>query len=233
MATSIPLQGIVFDLDGVLVDSEPLHCRAIREAVRSSGLSYTDAEYDRELIGLDDRKLIRRVHELRGQPFDVQRLPAQQRRKTEALARLVQESDPARPGAVELLREAAAELPVALCSGSRRVEIDLLLAAVAPDLASLFATIVSADDVTATKPDPEGYRRAVDTLGLAPESCLAIEDTNHGVTAALEAGLRVLAIDALGCPERLAHAHRVESALTGIRLGELRRWFEGRDRRRE
>ena len=79
------LQGVVFDLDGVIVDSEPLHRRAIREAVRSRGLSFTDEEYADELIGLDDHTLIGRVHALRGRELDPEDMPDFLRIKSAAL----------------------------------------------------------------------------------------------------------------------------------------------------
>lgn len=216
---------MVFDLDGVLVDSEPLHCRAIREAVQTLEVSFSDEEYTLELMGLDDRTLIARAFALRGRSVEPAVAAELARLKTERLARLARDGVAGCPGAVALLRSAAATLPVGLCSGSRRVEIDLLLDALGPDVRGQFRAIVSSDDVSASKPDPEGYRRAAGALGLDPASCLAIEDTASGVAAARAAGLRVVAVDALGTPERLAAADRVVPDLTGVGVDTLRSWF--------
>ncbi len=219
------LGGVVFDLDGVLLDSEPLHCRAIREVLSPLGVVFEDEEYATELMGLDDRTLIPRACAMRGKELDaatVERLAAA---KTVALARILAPGVDAFPGALELLREAGDALPVALCSGSRRVEIDLILQGLGEDVPGRFVATVSADDVVRSKPDPAGYFKAVAALGLEPSACLAIEDTPTGTEAARAAGLFVVAVDNLGTPERLARANHVVSSLADVQLTDLYRWF--------
>lgn len=217
------LRGVVFDLDGVLLDSEPLHRDAIRHVLAPLGVFFDDDEYASEWMGLDDHTLIARVFAKRGREIGEEHVRELATAKTDAFAAVIEEGiEPAR-GALELLRNTRETLPVALCSGSRRREIDLILDSLGTDVPGLFVTTVSADDVARSKPDPEGYRKAVAALGLEPEVCLAIEDTPTGIRAARSAGLRVLGVDTLSTPERLTDADRITTSLADVRLDDLHR----------
>ncbi len=95
------------------------------------------------------------------------------------------------PGTLRLVRESAGRVPIAVCSGAIRHEIELVLSMLG--IADHFVAIVSADDVVRSKPDPQGYKMAAEALRLLPQDCVAIEDTPTGCRAALGAGLRVIA----------------------------------------
>jgi HAD superfamily hydrolase (TIGR01509 family) len=123
-----------------------------------------------------------------------------------------------RPGARELLAEAsAAGLPYALVTSSQRAFADAVLAATG----MMFPVIVSAEDVTASKPDPEPYLLAAKLLTVAPESCVAIEDSPNGVASATAAGCRVVAVPSL-VPIPPAPGRVVVTSLAGVDLAMLR-----------
>lgn len=228
------LKAIVFDFDGVIVDSEPLHHRAFNQLLRSAGVSIDYDTYLRDYVGFDDRDAVRAM--LRGPmrrpdlAADDQRVRAMIREKGDAFERVVAQGVRAMPGSVELIRSAAAALPVAIASGATRRDIDLILGGLGVD--HLFATIVTADLVHRSKPDPETYSLAVRQLAdlhpdrtLTPADCLAIEDTAAGIESARAAGLHVLAVANTGPAASLGRAHRVVDSLGDVDLDRLHRWF--------
>jgi beta-phosphoglucomutase len=137
---------------------------------------------------------------------------------------------PAFPGAVELIRACAAAGPVGLCSGALRSDIEPVLAAL--EIADCFSEIVTAEDVERSKPDPSSYRLCVARLaarfpdaGIAPATCVAIEDTGDGIAAARGAGLAVLGV-ATNLPAdvlQAAGATTVVATLAGRTLDDLAR----------
>jgi beta-phosphoglucomutase len=221
------LQAIVFDFDGVLVDSEPLHWRAFLRIVEPMGVQFGYGKYLDEYVGHDDRDFFRAVardFKLKISDADYPRLI---REKAEAFQAIVGEGIAALPGAVELVRSSAKAMPIAIASGALRRDIDLILASLSKDgsLAASFRAIVTADEVAKSKPDPESYRVAVQRLGLDPAPCLAIEDTPAGLRSAKGAGLQTLGVaQSLGA-EKLAIADRVVPTLAGVTVDQLQEWF--------
>ena len=218
------MRAVVFDFDGVLVNSEPLHFRSLREALRSEGIAITEDEYLREYVAYDDRGSIRIALERHGRPVTAERISALAEAKARTFERLLGEI-PFYPGARELVRALAAEMPVAIASGARREEIERILRA--GGLRDAFAAVVGADDVARTKPDPEPYRRAYELIaprvpGLAPEHCVAFEDTIPGIAAARAAGMKVIGVGQTYPAARLTLAHQVVPALEGLDVAEVR-----------
>jgi len=223
----MPLRAVVFDFDGVLVDSEPLHFRSLRDALSPEGVEITEEEYARSLLAHDDRGAIRIALESRGQAFDPARVDRIGARKVEAFARLIPQI-PVFDGARGLVRGLEAEMPLAIASGARRDEVDAILRGVG--LRDAFATIVGAEDAPRTKPDPAPYLEAVRRLasrasGLGPADCLAVEDSMPGIAAALGAGLKVLGVAHTYPAEKLRAAHRVVDSLVGVDAPGLRGLF--------
>ncbi|MEL6498327.1 MAG: HAD family phosphatase [Planctomycetota bacterium] len=182
------IRAIVFDFDGVIADSEPVHERALLETVRAEGLTFTHEQYQTEIIGYDDRDAFPAIYRMNGKPFD----PAQSDRlieiKTNLLHRLIAEGAVTPfPGTLDLAHAARARgIPIAICSGALQEEIGLMLEAF--NAADLFEIIVAADDVEKAKPDPAGYLLAAQKLGIDPVACACIEDTPTGIQAARAAG---------------------------------------------
>jgi beta-phosphoglucomutase len=225
----VALRAAVFDFDGVVVDSEPLHFRSLRDALLAEGLEITREEYWEHLLAHDDEGAIRRAFERRGQPPDSARLARAQRAKVERFAELIPEI-PVFPGAREVIGALAAELPLAIASGARREEIEAILSGIG--LRDAFAAVVGAEDAPRTKPDPAPYLEAARRLGsrapgLVPAECVAFEDSLPGVMAARGAGMKVVAVAHSYPADRLRSAHRVVDSLAALEPGSLRGLFEG------
>jgi beta-phosphoglucomutase len=218
------LRAVVFDFDGVLVDSEPLHFRSLRDCLLAEGITIDEQEYLSHYLAYDDRGALRLALERHGIGFDPERIERAMARKAAAFQALLPEV-PFFPGARELIRGLAREVPLAIASGALHGEIEAILGA--GGLLDPFAAIVGADDVSRGKPDPEPYRAAMRRLaplapGLAPEHCVAVEDSMPGVAAALAAGMRVVAVAHSYPPGKLQAAHRVVGSLRELDLEALR-----------
>ncbi len=191
---------ILFDFDGVIVDSERLHHETMVETMAGTGPAFDWAFYRENLMGLDDRGAFTALLKRAG----VEPTPDEIRRRIERKAvRFAAHAADGRvaafPGAVELIRACAATGPVGLCSGALRSDIDPVLAALG--IADCFSVRVTADDVHASKPDPASYRLCVERLaatfptrGIEPATCVAIEDTTDGIASARGAGIPVVAV---------------------------------------
>ncbi len=223
----MPLRAVVFDFDGVIVDSEPLHFRSLRDALLPEGIEVTEDEYLHVYLAHDDRVAIRKALEHHGQRPDPVRVDRIEARKVEIFARLIPEI-PVFAGARDLVRALEAELPLAIASGARHDEVDAILRGVG--LRDAFAAIVGAEDAPRTKPDPAPYLEAARRLasrasGLLPADCLALEDSMPGIAAALGAGMKVLGVAHSYPAEKLRAAHRVVDSLVGVDAPGLRGLF--------
>ena len=222
------LQAIVFDFDGVIVDSEPLHYRAFLAVGRPLGVSFSYDEYLAEYVGFDDRDAFRHMLASAGQPVDEAAVAELCERKQPAFDELVEREPDGRafaiPGSLELIDEChAAGFPMAIASGATRADIELMLHKLGRR--DRFDIIVTADDVARSKPDPASYALAAERLGVAPGSCLAIEDTAAGLASAAAAGLQTLALTTTTDADALTQAARVLPDLSGVTLDQLRGWY--------
>jgi beta-phosphoglucomutase len=223
------LRAVVFDFDGVLVDSEPLHFRALRDGLAPEGIAIDEREYYASYAAYDDRSAIRLALEQHGTPYDGGRIDAIALRKA-ALFDEMHRAIPFFPGAAELVRALAREVPVAIASGALRTEIEAILDA--GGLRDSFRAIVGAEDCERTKPDPLPYQRAVallarDEPGLATGDCVAFEDTMAGIASARAAGLKVVGVTNTYPAAKLGAAHRIVSGLAGLGRADLDALFEG------
>ncbi|MFO0860457.1 MAG: HAD family phosphatase [Phycisphaerales bacterium] len=185
------MPAIIFDFDGVIVNSEPLHEEALLRCAQERGMSFTHEQYMTRLIGLADRDCLPLLFELNGRrvtPEEHRAFFAQKKRMVHDM--IVGGRAEVFPGTLRIIREAT--VPLAVCSGAIRSEIDLVLRTL--KMVNRFRAIVSADDVRHSKPHPEGYEKAAASVGFDPGACVAIEDTPTGSRAALAAGLRVIAV---------------------------------------
>ena len=194
---SLELLGVVFDMDGVIIESEFTHYSAICEAMGEE-MDQTYETFLSKCTGGDERFAMGRLAELSGIEYDESIFQEWSRKKAVAYQRLVGESASAMPGAVELVCSVAEKLPIGLATGSRRSDVDAAFEVLAGGrLKGVFQSIVTSDDVPKPKPDPATYARAVDGLGVPPQNCLAIDDSPNGVSSAKKAGMKVLGITAI------------------------------------
>lgn len=221
------LSAVIFDFDGVIVDTEPLHYKAFQEILMPRGLGYSWEEYLDRYIGFDDRDAFREAFNAGGERIDERVLRDAIDEKARAFLRAIASGVEPYPGVIPLIRSLAGNLPLALCSGALPSDIHPILKQLGIDGA--FDIIVTAADVRASKPDPESYLLAVARLkdafpgnGIVPGNCLAIEDTPAGIASASGAGLNVLAVTNSYPEENLTGANRVVTSLAGIDAEGLR-----------
>jgi HAD superfamily hydrolase (TIGR01509 family) len=183
------VSAILFDFNGVIIDDEPQHCEALIATLAEYGYPLHREAYYRDYLGFDDRECFRFTFARDGEPADGDRIAAAIERKNEHYLRAIRSEMQLVPGAADFVAAAAGEgHRLAIVSGALRREIELVL-----DLAGLrphFAAIVAAEDVSACKPDPQGFNRAREALGTPPGGCVVIEDSLPGLAAARGAGLR-------------------------------------------
>src|SRR3954471_16766333 len=192
------LRAIVFDFDGVIANSEPLHFRGYRDVLAAEGIQLTEAEYYERYLGFDDVGAFERIGADRAVVWtgaDIQRLVERKATRLEELERSVSVLF---PGAADAVRRAAAVLPIAIASGARGEEIRRVLQR--ENLRSLFTAVVAAEDTPISKPAPDPYLRALALLAassgtpLSARDCVAIEDSRWGLESARSAGLHTVAV---------------------------------------
>jgi HAD superfamily hydrolase (TIGR01509 family) len=183
------IEAILFDMDGVLMDSEPLHLRATQLALGDRAASFTEGD-NRAFVGSTDPEMFRVLRIL----FDLDASTAELvRRKREHLISLVRAEGRRLPGVPEIplrLRETGYRL--GLVSASARLVIDAILQTFG--LGGAFETIVCGDEVARGKPAPDGFLLAARRLAVDPERCLVVEDSRNGVLAGKAAGMTVAAV---------------------------------------
>lgn len=194
------LSGVIFDFDGVIADSEPLHLRAFQQTLAPRRITLEPAEYYERYLGFDDAGVFRALADDGGWALTEAALAELIAMKGEYFEALVHQGAALFPGAADAVRRIADEVPIAIASGALRSEIEMLLSAT--DLRQYFADIVASGDTPRSKPAPDPYAKAVDLLrgstiaaGLDPNGCfVAIEDSNWGIESARAAGLRCIGI---------------------------------------
>lgn len=215
MNPSIALpEAIVFDFDGIIVNSEPVHYDAYQAVLKPKGLGFTWHDYEELYMGFDDRDAFREVLKRAGRNFTEAEIADLVAKKAAIFPSLSVNAAPF-PGVVELIRAASREVKVGLCSGALRSDIDPVTARLG--ITACFQTIVTADNVAASKPDPSCYKLALQNLGIKnPARCIAIEDTPAGIAAARGAGMNVLAVANSHPSAHLTEATRIVDTLLGL-----------------
>jgi histidinol dehydrogenase len=197
-------RAVLFDFDGVLVASERAHHRAFAHVLRSLGARLTWSAYRDRYLAFDDATALRvmlRDAGIRGAPP----IAALVRRKRARFARITGGAPPVAAAAVRLVKDLAERVPLAIVSGAARAEI--AIAVRRAGIAKHFRTVVAAEDVRRSKPDPEGYRLGLRRLRLGrPDGCVAFEDSPGGIRAARAAGLRVIGVASTYPPALLRRA---------------------------
>jgi HAD superfamily hydrolase (TIGR01509 family) len=182
------LEAVIFDLDGVLIDSEAVWGAAREQLVRERGGSWRP-EAVRDMMGMSSPEWSRYIHDRLG----VAMAPAQIAREVvQRLERLYRERLPLIAGAREAVEALASRWRLGLASSANRPIIELVLELA--DMRRLFAVTVSAEEVARGKPSPDVYLEAARRLGAAPSRCAAVEDSTNGLRAASAAGMLVIAI---------------------------------------
>jgi HAD superfamily hydrolase (TIGR01509 family) len=194
------IQAVLFDFNGVVIDDEPLHLKAFQEVLASEGVTLSEEDYY-TMLGMDDRTFVRTAFERAGAELTEEKMLSVIEREAAAHRELLGEELPLFPGAVNFVKALSRVHPLGVVSMSSRDEIAYALQRAG--LASHFSVVVSAEDVSACKPDPECYRRGLERLNetrgqsvlpFRADECLVIEDAPPGVRAGRAAGMRTLGV---------------------------------------
>jgi beta-phosphoglucomutase len=205
------ISALVFDFDGVIVDSEPLHLRAYQEVLEPLGMSLPREEYYARYLGYDDAGVFAAVAQARGWRLSDDQIPALIAAKSRVFDEFLAAGEVLYPGASECLVRLAANYPIGIASGARREEIEATIRGHALDTYVRF--IVAAGETPASKPAPDPYARAAELHGLHPGACLAIEDSRWGIESAKAAGLWCIGITNTYPVTELMQADAIISAL--------------------
>ncbi len=220
------MRAVIFDFDGVIADTEPLHFEGLRRTLADIGITLTETDYYANYLGFDDRGCILEALRANQRAAPLPLVQELMRHKAEAYLASVKDHLVIFPGVQAFVEAAAAAYPIAIASGALRPEIELILEQAG--IRKAFRHITSAEDVSHGKPDPEPFLHALNALNrgcatspITPDGCLVIEESLPGIRAARAAGMKVLAVANTHTMQDLHEAHAVTHNLQDVLLGDL------------
>jgi HAD superfamily hydrolase (TIGR01509 family) len=220
------LQAIIFDFDGVIADTEPLHYEAFRQVLEELGIRLSEADYYADYLGYDDRGFFTAALTNHRRPLSPDLIDTLVQSKGHAYMATLSTDLTLFPGVRSFIEHAAPRYPLAIASGALRHEIELILEQAG--LRKAFSCITSAEDVSTGKPSPEPFLHAMAQLNgsigrppLRASDCLVIEDSLPGIRGARAAGMKVLAVANTHPLSDLHEADAVTASLEQVELGKL------------
>jgi beta-phosphoglucomutase len=219
------LRAIVFDFDGVLANSEPLHFRSFRDVLAAQDIVLTETDYYARYLGYDDAGAFAAIGTDHLRDWSRDEIAGFVWQKAEQMTELERHVSILFPGAAEIIRQTAAVIPIAIASGALGHEIRRVLDR--ENLTGCFSAIVAAEDTPRSKPAPDPYERAVallrDTIveDLRAHECIAVEDSVWGLQSAREAGLRTVGV-AQSYPAEALPADLVITSINEFDIARLR-----------
>ena len=214
------IKAVIFDFDGVIVDSEPLHLRAFQRTVDTLGLKLSPADYYLRYLACDDKSFFRRFLEDNGQQCTEREIARLVGEKGICFEEMLEEGIRIFPGVVEFLEILRGKFHVAIGSGALTEEINLILRR--KGLSEFFGFVIGADDTENPKPSPEVYLKCLERLRrdydgtITAAQCVVFEDSPHGVLAAKRAGMRCVGISNSCSADQLELADRVAESFSEI-----------------
>ena len=220
------LRAVIFDFDGVITDSEILHLRAFNQVLAQYGMEITTKDYYKDYLGLTDLDLIKLLVDKRQLELDEQGIENLAEQKKQAFEKLAKSEGRIIEGVRDFLGMLKQnDVPMAICSGALRAEIELILEEAR--LRDFFDVIVSAEQVKKGKPNPDGFLLTLEKLNeISPTAtsarqCVVIEDSHWGLEAAKAAGMHSIAITNSYDAEQLALGEKVIANLGQLTMSEL------------
>jgi HAD superfamily hydrolase (TIGR01509 family) len=212
------IRALIFDMDGVIIDSEPVHIQLTLDVLKDVGVTPRDEEIY-EFIGVRNEEMWDTLKKRHGINESVEELLARQ--KAYKIERFFNSKLEPIDGLLDLLRAAKRrEMKIVLATSSPRYFAKYILKAVKASV--FFDELVTADDILKSKPDPEIFLKAADAIGVLPEECLVIEDACFGVMAAKDAGMKCIGFKNPNSGNQdLSLADYVVSSLRDINLDEI------------
>jgi beta-phosphoglucomutase len=225
------LRAVIFDFNGIIVDDEPIHFELFQKVLGEQGIALSEKDYYARYLGMDDRGCFVAAYRDHGKAITEAQLASLIERKAACYLEAIQKKMKLFPGVQDLVRELAGQFPLAIASGALRNEIELILSTV--KLRNYFEVIISAEDVKQGKPEPEIFlkvlaqlnRQLAEGSAIHASECLVIEDSREGISAAMKAGMRCLAVTNSHPAEQLREADAVVSSLEKAGVPFLKNLF--------
>ncbi len=205
-------KAIIFDMDGVIVDSEPRHQQAFKAVFKEIGYENSHGMIFEEYLGKSDMRLWEDFVEKHQPKQTLQKLLD---RRQDHFIEIIDQEQPLFTEIPELIEDLHRRLPLAVASGSLHPVITAVLRI--EDIRRFFKAVISSSDVSEGKPAPDIFLRAAEALGILPEDTCVIEDSEAGIEAGIRAGMTVIAITNSLPRERLSGAHYVVDNYAEIR----------------
>ena len=221
------LRAVIFDFNGIIVDDEPIHFELFQRVLSEEGIDLTETDYYERYLGHDDRGAFSTAYREHDRALSRSKLAQLIERKAAYYQEDIKTKMRVFPGIQTLVPNLAKQLPLAIASGALRNEIEIILSTIG--LFTHFRAIVSAEDVTRGKPEPEIFLTALDRLNAAldsndpisPGECLVIEDSKEGIRGARRAGMKCLAVTNSHPAKLLDDADSILDSLEGITQKQL------------
>jgi len=225
------LRAVIFDFNGIIVNDEPIHFRLFQRVLGEEGIALTEEDYYARYLGFDDRGAFIAGYREHQRPLTDAQLAELVERKAVYYQEAIRNHVEVFPGVKSLVASLAQTLPLAVASGALRHEIETILSTIS--LRSHFHAVVSAEDVSAGKPEPEIFVKALTALNstldgnetIAAADCLVIEDSKEGVRGARRAGMKCLAVTNSHSAELLGEATAVVNSLEQVTLDFLQKFW--------
>ncbi len=225
------LKAVIFDFDGVIADTEPIHLSAFQRTLEGLGILLTKEDYYAGYLAYDDKTFFKRFLNDRDYEHEEALIAELIERKSGHYEDLIKDNIEILPGVRSFIDKIAGKCRIAIGSGAMKSEIaDILEFA---GIRGLFEVIVGAEDIENCKPAPDVYLEVLKRLNasasasemISAAECLVIEDSVSGVKAALSAGMKCLAVTNSYSAEKLSHAHMVRDSLSGVGIEDLNRLY--------
>ncbi len=220
------LKAVIFDFDGVITDSEILHLRAFNQSLAQYGIEITKNDYYTTYLGFNDNDCYRLLIEKGLLKMDEQQINNLMNQKKQIFEQLAKTEGKMIEGVRDFLKVLEQNnIPMAICSGSLLTEVEMVLDEAR--LRHLFEVIISGEQVTKGKPDPEGFLLSLQRLNESRENpitanqCIVIEDSHWGLEAAKAAGMHTIAVTNSYDAEQLSLAEKIVARLSELSIGDL------------
>jgi len=221
----VVLRAVIFDCDGVIANTEPLHMAALQRVLAEENIILSKEDYYRDYLAYDDRGAFEKAFRGRAVSPSSDQISHLIERKAAYLEPVIHEALEVYPGVVSLARRAAESRPIAVASGALRREVLLILNRAG--IADCFAAVVAAEDVVRGKPNPDAFLEALTRINsgqsalIQPPECLVIEDSILGINAARSAGMCCLAVTNSYPRADLAAADLIVDTLEGLDIDAI------------
>ncbi len=231
-ATAMALRAIIFDCDGVLLDSEPLHFTALKKVLGERSQALTEELYKERYLTLDDRGCFSLFYKDHNLPLSHDELARLLEEKTQVFQDLIAtEGVLPFPAVPEFVMALSQRYPLAVASGARKHELEMLLEAAG--IRPYFEHVISADDVTKGKPDPESYLKAIEAMNasgkrptpIRPAECVVIEDSREAIAPIHNAGMKCIAVATSYPTFVLSGADLVVPSVSALRISQVEDLF--------